>query len=387
LRPASWRGVPFFIDEAGGEVGRRYEMHEYPQRDTPWAEDLGRAQRRWSLAGYVLGAGYMGTRDRLIAACEQQGTGKLVHPYLGDLTVVCDRFRYRERDGEGGMCRFDLSFAEAGTPGAPWSSRAAGAAIRGAAAALVSVAITAFAGNTFRVAGFQDYVAIDAALDLGRLASILEGLRGPTVQLPEPVSIEARRRILALAILDPASVPPETIAATVCDAVGAFADSVTPASALDGLDALTLVTFAAPPNTTTPGRLQQAENAATLTALVEQAAIAALPGPVSTVPLMVYEDLVAVRTRVVELCDRVLPLATDAVFGAVDEVRTQAIAELNVRGATLQPLRPYSTPFPRPSLTLAQRLYQDPSRDAELVARTGAVHPAFVPESGLVAAG
>jgi prophage DNA circulation protein len=44
------------------------------------------------------------------------------------------------------------------------------------------------------------------------------------------------------------------------------------------------------------------------------------------------------------------------------------------------------TQFPRPSLTLAQRLYQDPSRDAELVLRTGAVHPGFLPETGIVAA-
>src|SRR5215475_12364591 len=136
LRPASWRGVPFFVDEAGGEVGRRFEMHEYPQRDTPWAEDLGRKQRRWTLAGYVLGPGYMGTRDRLRAACEQAGTGKLVHPYLGDMTVVCEGFRFRERDAEGGICRFDLAFAEPGTPGAPWSSRAAGAAVRASAGAL-----------------------------------------------------------------------------------------------------------------------------------------------------------------------------------------------------------------------------------------------------------
>lgn len=146
LRPASWRGVPFYIDEGSGEVGRRFEMHEYPQRDTPWAEDLGRAQRKWTVRGYVLGAGYMGLRDRLLAACEQQGPGKLVHPYLGELQVVCERFRYSERQEEGGICRFDLSVAEPGTRGAPWARRAAGAAVRGAASGLASAARSAFAG-------------------------------------------------------------------------------------------------------------------------------------------------------------------------------------------------------------------------------------------------
>jgi prophage DNA circulation protein len=387
LRAASWRGVPFYIEDGSGEVGRRFEMHEYPQRDTPWAEDLGRAQRKWTVAGYVLGDEYMALRDRLVSACEQKGVGTLVHPYLGELRVVCERFRYSERDAEGGICRFELAFAEPGTSGAPWASRATGAAIRAAASGVVSAAISAFAGFSFHVAGFPDFVAIAAAADLARLASILEGLRSSTIQVPEPLALEARRRILALVALDPAAVTPAVIAQTVLDTVAAFAEGTSPALALDGLDALTLVVFAGPSSTATPARAQQAENAACLTALVQQAAAAALPGPVSTVPLQVYEDIVAVRTRVVELLDRVEPMASDAVFAALGELRAQVIAELAVRGATLQPLKPYTTPAPRPSLTLAQRLYQDPSRDTELVARTGAVHPGFLPQSGLVAAG
>jgi prophage DNA circulation protein len=386
LRAASWRGVPFYVDEAASEYGRRIEHHEYPQRDQPWAEDLGRAQRRWSVTGYVLGAGYMGTRDRLIAACEQSGPGKLIHPYLGELHVVCNQFRCRERDEEGGICRFELSFAEPGVSGAPTARRAAGAALQGAAAGLQAAAISAFAGTTFRVAGFQDFVAISAVANLVQLAAILEGLRGPTVQLPQPVSFETRRQILALAALDPAAVSATTIATVVLDAVAAFAASVSPPTALDGLDALTLVTFPEPPTIATPARAQEAENARCLTALVEQAAAAALPGPLTTIPLGVYEDLVAVRTRVVTICDRVEALATDAVFAALAAVRAEAIAQLTIRGTTLQPLRRYATAFPRPSLVLAQRLYQDPSRDQELVARTGAVHPGFLPQTGLVAA-
>lgn len=389
LRPASWRGVPFYIEEGSAAVGRRFQMHEYPQRDTPWAEDLGRRQRTWNVTGYVLGDGYMALRDRMISACEQSGTGKLVHPYLGDLNVVCVSCNYTERDQDGGICRFQFVFAEPGQGGAPWAQRAIGAALRLAGGDLIGAAIAAFAGFSFHVAGFQDFVADAAAADLERLAAILEGLRGPTVQTADQVALEARQRILALATLDPASVPAETIAQVVIDAVAAFANSVTPALALDGLDTLTLVVFPAtqPPTPTpqTPGRLQQVENSASLTALVQQAAIAALPGPVSAVPLQVYEDLVAVRTRVVDLCDRVLAEATDPAYQAIDEIRAQAIADLTARGASLLPLRRYTTAFPRPSLVLALRLYQDPSRNEELVARTGAIHPGFLPLTGLVA--
>ena len=42
LRPASFRGVPFLVDESHVVIGRRVVLHEYPLRDKPYAEDLGK---------------------------------------------------------------------------------------------------------------------------------------------------------------------------------------------------------------------------------------------------------------------------------------------------------------------------------------------------------
>jgi prophage DNA circulation protein len=387
LRRASWRGVPFYVDEASGAVGRRIEHHEYPQRDTPWAEDLGRAQRTWQLVGYVLGDDYMTTRDRMIAACQQKGAGKLIHPYLGELQVVCNGLRYRERDQEGRICRFELSFAEPGSPDAPFGVRAAGAALAVAGAALASAAHFSFGGFSFAVAGWPDFVAANAQAMLRELAQILDALRGPTLQVPDTLALAAQERALALLALDPSRVTPDAVADAVLGAIAAFAAGVTPQTALDGIALLSAVTFAAAPApaTVTPSRAQDAENAKCLSALTQQAAAAALPTPLATYPLQVYEDLVAVRTRVVAVCENVRVLATDPVYLALDELQAQAIAELAVVGATLVPLQRYQTMRSRTSLTLAQILYQDPSRADELVARTGAVDPAFLPLTGLVA--
>jgi prophage DNA circulation protein len=385
LRPASFRGVPFFVDEASSEYGRRYQHHEYPQRDEPYAEDLGRKQRRYQVTGYAIGPGYMGVRDRLLAACEQSGAGKLVHPYLGELQVVCDAIRLRERDEEGGICRFELAFAEPGTRGMPRGRRARGAALRAAGTTLARAAVRAFVGNTFRVQGFPDFVAEAAADNLRELATILEGLRGPT--LPTAPSLEFRRRVLELLAIAPDLVSPDVIGEATVAAIAAFAESVAVPIALDGLEALQDVTFAGPPSTTTPARRQQAENAESLELLVHQGAVAALATPVAAVPMQTYEEFVAVRDRVVAVCDRAIEeaITLDAVYDALDDVRAQCIAELRVRGATLQPLRRYTTAYPRPDLVLAQRLYQDPSRAEELARRAGAVHPAFLPQTGLVA--
>ena len=46
LQKASFRGVPFEVTSASLTAGRRTVVHEYPQRDKPYVEDLGRASRK-----------------------------------------------------------------------------------------------------------------------------------------------------------------------------------------------------------------------------------------------------------------------------------------------------------------------------------------------------
>jgi prophage DNA circulation protein len=57
--------------------------------------------------------------------------------------------------------------------------------------------------------------------------------------------------------------------------------------------------------------------------------------------------------------------------------------DLSTRTRPLPRLVTYTFPQRMPVLWIAQRLYQDPSRAAELVAENKPVHPLFMPESGL----
>ena len=52
---ASFRGVPFRTTDSDTGVGRRNEVHEYPMRDLPYADDLGRRAREFQVNGYVVG--------------------------------------------------------------------------------------------------------------------------------------------------------------------------------------------------------------------------------------------------------------------------------------------------------------------------------------------
>ena len=114
LQPASFRGVPFVVETTGAQFGRRTALHEYPQRDKPYSEDLGRLARKFTITGFVLEPDYFQKRDRLLNAIETAGPGELVHPFLGTMQVTLERSNLNESTGQGGMATFTLSFIEAG---------------------------------------------------------------------------------------------------------------------------------------------------------------------------------------------------------------------------------------------------------------------------------
>jgi hypothetical protein len=150
LLPAMFDGVPFFCDTGVRETGRRAVVHEYPKRDTPYAEDMGRRAVQYSVRGYVISyvrdAGlnlvtpdasvqpvggfaaslymrdYRIARDLLQARLDEPGEGVLQLPNMGraafgdvlTLTAVCSGYRMTEEDRLGGFCVFDMTFVEFG---------------------------------------------------------------------------------------------------------------------------------------------------------------------------------------------------------------------------------------------------------------------------------
>ena len=125
LVEASFRGVTFKTEDEGAPVGRRVETHEYPNRDKPYTEDLGRVTFRPNITAYVIGDDCFDQRDRLIEALNKPGPGTLVHPTYGELNVCVDgEIRVSTTSSEGRMVRFDLQFVEAGELTYPTSGTA-----------------------------------------------------------------------------------------------------------------------------------------------------------------------------------------------------------------------------------------------------------------------
>lgn len=88
LLPASFRGVPFEVTSGSLRAGRRTVVHEYPQRDKPYVEDLGKATRQITIEAFVVGDDYIARGTALLAEIEKPGSGTLIHPWLGEMTVT-----------------------------------------------------------------------------------------------------------------------------------------------------------------------------------------------------------------------------------------------------------------------------------------------------------
>lgn len=114
LYPATFRGVEFHVETRERSSGRRDYVHEFPKRDIPYSEDLGRRAKRFSVNGYIIGPDYTTGRDALISALEQEGPGTLILPTCSAEQVEVDHYNVIERRTQGGMCEIEMTFTEAG---------------------------------------------------------------------------------------------------------------------------------------------------------------------------------------------------------------------------------------------------------------------------------
>lgn len=129
--PASFRGARFHVDTSSKESGQRIVVHEFPKKDLPYAEGMGRRAIEFSVRGYCIAypvahpsielynPDYRKARDRLLTALETGGDGVLQLPFVPPMSVVCPRFRMTEEDKLGGFCVFDMQFVEFGRRSVP----------------------------------------------------------------------------------------------------------------------------------------------------------------------------------------------------------------------------------------------------------------------------
>jgi len=127
LQPASFRGAFFHVESMSRTNGRRIVEHEFPKKELPYAEDMGRRAKSFSVRAYCItyptnlasplyNVDYRVARDFLIQALEAIGPATLQLPTLPPENVVVMQYRLAEEERFGGYCVFDIEFYEYGLP-------------------------------------------------------------------------------------------------------------------------------------------------------------------------------------------------------------------------------------------------------------------------------
>lgn len=375
LRPATWRGIPFFVDASDVTVGRRTVVHEYPERDLPYAEDLGRATRTFNVVGFLLGDDYTTTRDQLVDAAETYGPGPLVHPLYGSLSVALSGpLQITETAGEQRICRLSFSFVEAGALTFPTAVSSPYTATYQAAAA-VEVSAAADFVTTWSVDGFPEWVKESgvasvaeqtAALstELGRKSADVIGQVADVAALLNSIDAQA----IAL-VGSPSDLITQMGAAWTLIASRKIYRAMAAAAGFDGST-----------SETTASEIAADNNDAALRRWVVRASLAGIVRELGTEDLVSYDDAVAILADVSGLIDDEAAQAVDSdAYDALVDLRAALLTTVRFAALNLPRLRDVTVPGMTSALELCQRLYADAERWQELVDRNGWPHPGFVP--------
>lgn len=407
LRPASFRGVAFEVESHSESGGRRVELHEYPLRDTPYAEDLGKKAGKWQIEAFLVNgkSGYAERRDKLREALNASGPGTLIHPYLGELSVSVDGYSLKETTREGGYCTFSISFVEAGQPVEPDVEKDTAA----------NVLDKAEAAKEAATAGFLDeYMPLLEDLE-GLAGKVPALLSEATAFLGTPLSILSRAQSAASSVL----ALPDRLASRILGYLGTIRQLGGIATSGLKMNALTallgkksagtasswLVTSngviagivgetswpqagggsigGGTPSPETPGVVASTVANRAETPLIDliaagvviEAAIESADADYGTA-----DDALASRDAVLEAIAEVQRAnCSDAVFTALSELAAAVNEDLTTRGAELPKLGSATLFMSMPALAASYRLYGDVGQADAIVARNRIRHPGRVP--------
>lgn len=401
---ASFRGVPFRTTDAAIGVGRRSVLNEYPLRDTPYNEDLGRRARLYEIEGYVIGDDYLDQRDALIEALETPGPGELVHPRYGSVWVSLhgDHVRLKEGPREGGIARFTIVFVEDSDNREPAAEVDTVAEIERTADALDQAAAVAYVDEV-DLTGPQllaDLQALAASVDLGALVSaaneymdsvglgdlltLASGLGAQLVDLVRtPLAFASAFRDIHLSL---------AVGIRTDDAPGGALNALQRIGLANRGDLQALTVFqrdqsaiAAGPssagraalNDIARGALQRRQ------CICSQARVLAIA--ITDQAVATADQATTWRDQVVDQIDVELELAEpDATTArALSNLRAAVVRDVAERAELLRQRSTFTSVAVLPALVLAHRIYLDADRADELVQRNGVRHPAFVPAGAL----
>lgn len=363
FRPASFRGVPFFVEYEGAAGGRRVAVNPIAYSSAHVTEDMGGEIRSVSLTAYVAGDAADGAARALIGALDAPEAATLVLPMLGPMRMRAASWRLSRDKRRAGYVGYDLEFIAAGraTPAfAPVPGRLAIAALIAEGARLLSAAA---------VAGTR-------SVTVGRGAALAEAVSAAAASLDtvadlSSVTGEARIKVadlgreIAVLNLEPVS-GAAGIADLMAQSTLLVASSGAPSACADAFASATV---------------DRRNDAMSLVASAVFAGGFCLA--LVSADYLSRQDARRARERISPTVDPVLEEIGAGLDVSVHEWLTRvaavAAADLSDTAANRAPLVMVRTEKSMPATALAYALYGDATRAAELVDRNLISTPAFMP--------
>lgn len=423
LRPASFRGVPFKVESSQQQLGRRAVQTEFPGRDEPFPEDLGRRAWADSLTAYVLGEDHLEQAARLADALNKYGPGELVHPYLGTRLVQIGEVSLSHNTREGGVSTFTIALLEAKPPSTPNEKPNTDIALQqsceiaeqslldefeeyfgveGMTQGLVDELATAYDTAMEAIAPGQDMFAKGQDLWakgqgylsvgqgwiakgqswVGRVANITKVFSNPAALAGG--LFYGLRDVMGVFghVGRSTNKPKSSSAAPAAPSLNVPTTPPTPSAQkiLDALHNLAAVeaTRIKPLNLTEARKEQTAMQGALLDLIHSATVISAAQGS----SLVEYQDQVQaeqVQEVFITAIERAQERASDTVYQHLEQVRVDLIKDLGSRGAGLPSVTRLTPAHTLPALVQAYQIYGDSRREEQLVARNRICHPGFVP--------
>nr|WP_034332190.1 DNA circularization N-terminal domain-containing protein [Herbaspirillum sp. B39] len=395
LKPASFRGVPFRVNTETSPVGRDVVVFEYPGKDKPRVEDMGRKTRTIRFVAFVIGPACLDERDALLAALDKPGEGELIHPWYGRMkvTATSDCTASHSWD-EGGVVRFELVFVEAGELGFPIATANTAQQVQTSAKSVKDSALSRFSEAMAAV----NMARVKVAAIQANVAAVYGAVNNYIKPLSSLFSSTS-------AMVDSLMNAPSSFGATVFSALadlerpfssfGSSSSSVSSSGA-----AITALAQAPVSGGQDAQGVQSAlvglmQDAATYNGMLDAAAVP-IPAPAVTASatpsldmqaatvttpaeVPVADDIAAARDDLAEAVFQYALYSALRHYDALDAARQAVNAHLSAVARAGVRLRTEVPAATVPALVLAYRLYGDASRGTEIVSRNRIRHAGFVP--------
>lgn len=385
LRPASFRGVRFLVDTSETTGGRRNILHEYPYKDEPYTEDMGRKAREYTFDAFVIGDDHEDRRRRLLEAIELNANpGTLIHPIFGSVRVIPGPVRHRYDNKESRIEYFQLTFYEAGENRFPDASFDTRQAVEDAASIVQSATVSAFVDN-YRVKEIAEFVLNDAKSNADDMVNTIrrsiEAVQLESSKTPDfNIQLSDYEARIADLVNEPRNFAEQT--ANLLNALGSVYSN--PVNAFLTYRRLwekaddNIPTWEA-----TPSRRQMRRNREVQMGMLKRLSVVGMARAAIGMTFDSYDEAVRFRQDIGDLLDEELirlgSTDYDQLFFALEDLRAQVINDLTQRSINLDRMKGILLVSPLPADVLSYHLYGDSLRANEIRIRNKVRHPLFVP--------